>query len=183
MTPWSSRRYWTGPPPARNWCLRASGAAGHRRNSGISRCGWSNSRAPAIAFCAALSLPAQAQQIVDKVPLPDFLRPALEQPGQIIDGVTAWPVDWSDAAEPDLLVQTGYAYEGGGNAVVLSWRMITPTPQGWAVGAPFDIPGAGIAQVQTTPQGITLVVYQYQANDPRCCPSGRMAVALARPVP
>ncbi|WP_299686643.1 hypothetical protein [uncultured Tateyamaria sp.] len=135
------------------------------------------------ALFALISAPVLAQAVIPRAEGDAALAAALAQPGLIVDGVAVWPVDWDRATPTDLLVQVVYASATGGNATDLEYRIVTPSPDGPILGAPFDLPGDGIKEVQTHPQGALLTQYVYRAGDPRCCHSGLISTILSRGIP
>ncbi|WP_415920649.1 hypothetical protein [Tateyamaria sp. SN6-1] len=130
-----------------------------------------------------LGTPLAAQSVIPQGTGDAPLRAALAQPGLIIDGISTWPVDWDGVPPTDLLVQTVYASAAGGNASGLEYRIVTPTPTGPTLGDTFVLPGNGIKEVQTHPQGALLIQYLYRDGDPRCCPSGLISTILSRGTP
>lgn len=132
-----------------------------------------------LSLWALAASAAVAQQQVQQVDVPPEISAALERTDVALDSVMAWPVDWT--ANPDLLVQSVYAFIGGNGVAEISWRIVSLTSEGPVFAEEFDLPGAGIESVTPHPQGAFLVVYDYRDGDPRCCPSGRLQVILARP--
>ena len=135
----------------------------------------------ALAGWTLLAGAAVAQQPVDRVEPPPAVVAALQRTDVTLDAVMTWPVDWTP--QEDLLVQAVYAFIGGNGVADISWRIVSLAPDGPVFGEEFDLPGAGIESVTPHPQGAFLVVYEYLPGDPRCCPSGRSQVILARPAP
>jgi len=134
------------------------------------------------ALLSVLAAPVLAQPIPKGVGDPALVA-ALEAPGLIVDGVSTWPVDWDRTPPTDLLVQVVYASASGGNATDLQYRIVTPSPSGPILGAPFDLPGSGIKEVQPHPQGALLIQFLYRDGDARCCPSGLINTVLSRGIP
>ncbi|MEP1964055.1 hypothetical protein [Tateyamaria sp.] len=124
-----------------------------------------------------------AQSVISQSQGDTALVAALQQPGLIVNRVVTWPVDWDRRAPMDVLEQTSYANASGGNATFLEFRIATPTPLGPILGDAFILPGNGIKEVQTHPQGAFLIQYQYRDGDSRCCPSGNVTTILDRGIP
>lgn len=133
-----------------------------------------------LMLCAT---PGWTQTLIPRATGDAALVAALDQPEQIVDTVATWGVDWDGRPPMDMLVQAAYASVFGGNSVSLEYRIATPTGDGYALGATFELPGSGIKEVQSHPMGVMLVQYQYRDGDPRCCPSGEVSTILARPTP
>ncbi|MEO9682179.1 MAG: hypothetical protein ABJF86_14680 [Tateyamaria sp.] len=133
-----------------------------------------------FAICASA---VSAQSIISQSQGDPALVAALYQPGLIVDRVVTWPLDWDRQAPMDLLVQTSYANASGGNATFLEFRIATPSPLGPILGDTFILPGNGIKEVQSHPQGAFLIQYQYRDGDSRCCPSGSVTTILDRGIP
>ncbi|WP_420013974.1 hypothetical protein [Tateyamaria sp.] len=136
-----------------------------------------------LALFLLCATPLAAQNVIPKGQGDAALFAALQQPNQIVDGAATWPIDWDRQPPLDLIVQAVYASAYGGNATSLEYRIVTPVQGGYVMGAPFELPGAGIKEVQTHPEGAVLIQYQYRDGDPRCCPSGIVSTILARVVP
>ena len=133
-----------------------------------------------IACLLALAGPAAAQQIAE-VDLPESVGAALVKPEYVLEGISAWPVDWTARENPDFLVQAAYVSVHGGNQVYIFHRIVSLDPGGPVLGAEFQIPGYAIERADAHPAGVQVTMFAYRDGDPRCCPSGRQAVVIQRP--
>ena len=129
-------------------------------------------------FALASTAPSvQAAEIAEAENPETALSPAILQAiaskapeGMEYSSAHAWQADFDGDQHPDWLVEAVYSYVGG-NGYITDHFVFGNTGDGFRALGRLDLENA-IKSVDITDDVLTLTLYKYIGDDPRCCPSG-----------